>query len=80
MDYPGILYDTIHAATFLGISEKSFKKIESFFNSAKYTGVFSEEKNFWWKCTLKEVADSIMEGDELKVPYSHGFHKASVLL
>jgi hypothetical protein len=76
MDYPGILYDSIHAATFLGISEKAFKKIESFFNAAKYQGVFSEERNFWWKCTLKEIADSIMKGDELKVPYSHGFFRA----
>lgn len=76
MDYPGILYDTIHAATFLGISESSFNKIENFFNSAKYQGVFSEEKKFWWKCTLKEKADSIMEGEEFKVPYSHGFYKA----
>ena len=76
MGYPGILYDTIHAATFLGISEKAFKEIEHFFISAKYKGVFSERKNFWWKCSLKEFADSIMEKDELKVPYSHGFHKA----
>jgi len=76
MGKPGILYDSLHAATFLGISEEAFYDICSFFKDAKYSGVFSGEGDFWWKCKLMEITDSILEGDELRIPYSHGFHTA----
>lgn len=76
MRNPGILYDALHAATFLGISENAFKSISSFFESAQYQGIFSEENQYWWKSELKNLADNIMEGNELRIPYSHGFHIA----
>ena len=76
MGEPGILYDLIHAATFLGISEDSYKVICKFFEGAKYSGVLSKQGDLWWKCKLMEIADSIMEGDELRIPHSHGFHTA----
>jgi hypothetical protein len=76
MRNPGILYDTLHAATFLGISEKAFKSISDFFKSAEYQGIFSDENQYWWKSELKDLADNIMEGNELRIPHSHGFHTA----
>jgi len=76
MGEPGILYDLVHAATFLGISEDSYKEVCVFFEGAKYSGAFSEQGDFWWKYKLMEIADSIMEGDELRIPHSHGFHTA----
>jgi len=76
MREPGILYDILHAATFLGISEKAFKSITDFFKAAEYQGIFSDENQYWWKSELKDLADSIMEGNELRIPYSHGFHIA----
>ena len=41
--YPGILYDPIHSATFLGLSEGEFlsEKTKGIFTKAKYSGVFA---------------------------------------
>ncbi|WOF15980.1 hypothetical protein F1737_04320 [Methanoplanus sp. FWC-SCC4] len=77
MNYPGILYDEIHSATFFGISIDSFNKpsIQEFFESAKYSGVFSNEKKMWWKSELIECANDFLDYDELKLPYCQGFQK-----
>jgi len=49
--YPGILYDSLHAATSLGISENSFQhpKVQSIFAAAKYRGVFASLSDRWWR-------------------------------
>ena len=41
--YPGILYDPLHSATFLGISKDAFlsEPIQKFFSKAKYSGIFA---------------------------------------
>jgi len=77
MNFPGILYDPIFAATYLGISLDSFQQseVQTFFNTAKYTGVFSEEKELWWKTKLFEIASQNMEVSEKKLPFRKGFIK-----
>ena len=77
MNYPGLLYDDIHAATFFGISVNSFreKSIQEFFKSAKYKGLFSNDKEMWWKSELIECSDDFLDIDERQMPYSQGFQK-----
>ena len=64
--YPGILYDPVHSATFLGISEDAFLSgpVQDFFIKAKYSGVFNPLGGRWWKSKLQEVAESIANEKE----------------
>ena len=56
--YPGILYDPVHAATFVGIAEQELfsESIQEFFISAKYTEIFLPSKGRWWKSKLQSIA------------------------
>jgi hypothetical protein len=53
---PGILYNDIYSATFLGITLNEFRRIalsEDKIKTAQYTGIFSQtNKLFWWKSKL----------------------------
>jgi CheY-like chemotaxis protein len=76
-EYPGILYDSLHAATFLGISETEFLSdiIQEYFLEAKYSGLFSipSVKNYWWKSKLSEIANENMNDDEAMMPLRKAF-------
>jgi len=53
MSRPGFLYDTLWAATFLGINESGLTKIQKHFEKGKYTGVFSVDGDpRWWSGLL----------------------------
>lgn len=64
--YPGILYDSNHAATALGISIDSFEKppVQVLLGDATYRGPFAEEKRRWWRHSLFEVAFRVCGGRE----------------
>ena len=76
--YPGVLFDAIHAATFLGISEKAFLSppLQDMFKSAKYSGIFIPHEGRWWKSKLQTVAASIMRKMERELPLKVGFPAA----
>ena len=67
--YPGVLYDCIHSAVALGISQESFNSLEirEIFEPAKYHGLFNGTQERWWKHSLLEIASSwsAVEGREL---------------
>jgi len=73
--YPGILYDPIHSATFLGISLDAFLSdpTQEFFTKAKYSGVFAPPEGRWWKSKLQEIAESIMDEKEMDLLTCEGF-------
>ena len=75
MKYPGLLYDEIHAATYLGISIDSFRRtdVQEFLNPARYSGVFSQEEALWWKTKLTDLATVDMVEDEAFLPLRKGF-------
>jgi CheY-like chemotaxis protein len=77
IEYPGILYDPIHAATFLGISEKEFLSpdIQDFFNHTKYDGLFPPIEGRWWKSAIRETVLKEMTKEESKLPIIKGFVK-----
>jgi hypothetical protein len=76
--YPGILYDAVHSATFLGISKNAFlsSHIQNFFKAAKYIGFFAPYEGCWWKSKLQEAARSIMDESEKDLLTREGFSKA----
>jgi DNA-binding NarL/FixJ family response regulator len=53
---PGFLYDRIWTATYLGLTETGFGKVQNLFEAAKYKGVFADEsQERWWKSRLLEI-------------------------
>ena len=76
--YPGILYDSVNSATFLGISENAFLSdpIQKLFSDAKYSTVFAPKECRWWKSRLQEIAESIMEEHERDLIVRKGFSLA----
>jgi len=73
--YPGILYDPVNSATFLGISEDAFlsEPIQELFSDAKYSTIFAPKEGRWWKSKLQEIAESIMEENERDLIVRKGF-------
>lgn len=68
---PGFLYDRLWTATLLGLKEKSFKKVESVFEKAKYTGLFANETDErWWKSDILRILNNKV--DELGLPWEKG--------
>jgi hypothetical protein len=52
---PGFVYDRLHAATLLGLTEAGFKKVESQFESARYKGVFATGHDpRWWASAIRK--------------------------
>jgi hypothetical protein len=76
--FPGILYDGLHAATFLGVSKEVFlsENIQNAFAPAKYTGIFEPPEGRWWKSKLQAVAYSMMNKKERELLLRHGFPAA----
>ena len=73
--YPGILYDSVHSAIFLGISVEDFQSecFEKFFTNSKYFGIFEPTGDRWWKSKLQELAESIMNEQEKYLLIREGF-------
>jgi len=76
--YPGVLYDSVHAATFLGVSEKVFlsEPFQHMFESAQYSGIFTPHEKRWWKSKLQTVASHGMTKEEKELPLRVGFPTA----
>ena len=75
LKYPGILYDPIHSATFLGISVDAFlsDSIQKLFTKAKYSKMFVPMEGRWWQSRLQEIAESIMDEKERDMILREGF-------
>ncbi len=73
--YPGLLYDPVHSATFLGISEEAFlsEPIQKKFARAKYSGIFAPPEGRWWKSKLLDLAVPKMNQKEGDLPIREGF-------
>lgn len=68
---PGFLYDRAWVATYLGIKQESFHKVEYLFEDAKYKGIFfSRSDERWWK---SKVIDILYEKSDLPgLPWESG--------
>lgn len=69
LEYPGILYDSLHASVRLGITEQAFlsPEVQKIFNAAQYRGIFSEGQKFqrWWRSKLFELQEEFISDQEL---------------
>jgi len=75
MAYPGVFYDDLTAACFLGLSVDSFKSrsIAGYFVDSRYTGPFCDEEHRWWRARLLSKATAyLMEMGEVGSPVSFG--------
>jgi hypothetical protein len=53
---PGFLYDRLHAATLLGLTESGLKKVQARFAKALYRGVFETDTHpLWWVSMLRKL-------------------------
>ncbi len=68
LEYPGIFYDELTAATRLGIDVEAFgnASIQELLAPAKYVGPFSATKPRWWRERLFYIARELTT--------KHGFH------
>lgn len=75
LEFPGILYDSLNAATRLGISEKSFltEKVQNVMAPARYTGVFAPTSGRWWKGRLFDIAQDLAMQAEIRGPVIRTF-------
>lgn len=56
MDRPGLLYNSLWAATILGLTESGFKKVAGQFERGKYNGVFVRIDDMrWWSKRLSDL-------------------------
>ena len=67
IEMPGFLYDSLWAATLLGIRERSFQKVESIFEGAKYNGIFADKSNArWWQTRIRQILYKEVPTEEFK--------------
>lgn len=53
---PGFVYNSLYAATMLGITEEAFHSLEHKFKEARYSGVFEKTSpNLWWGSSVRDV-------------------------
>jgi hypothetical protein len=78
LEYPGILYDSIHAATRLGISEEDFRRdeVQRELEGAMYDGVFAPPDGRWWKERLLGNAQELITEQEIDRPINEAFAEA----
>ncbi len=77
--FPGIFYNSLYAATALGITEDSFlsKDVQEIFTKAKYDGVFSQlGERYWWRNRLQEYAFKFIREAGFEPNVSDNFSQA----
>jgi len=78
LEYPGIVYDELHAATSLGLSTESFgdKRLRPFLEPARYRGAFGGPEARWWRDRLLELAHKLMGKTKVSGPVDAQFSEA----
>lgn len=76
--YPGILYDTLHAATALGIGVQSFgvPNVRKLFAPAQYRGPFEPQEGRWWRVRIYDIAQRVIAAAKLSGPANAVFADA----
>jgi hypothetical protein len=74
--FPGILYDELHASTYLGISNNALLEIQDLFGDAIYSGIFQSKKKYYWKSILRNISIDLMNNQSINLPINIGFSLA----
>lgn len=63
-EYPGFLFSELRAATFLGLTVKGFRKVQTHFDSALYKGPFAfADLPLWWVDRMRTALYKIVPAD-----------------
>lgn len=78
LEFPGLLYDPVNAATRLGISKDSFHtgEVQELLEPARYTGVFAPLEGRWWKGRLFRIAEDLSVDAGVRGPIKQVFAEA----
>ncbi|MBJ9947806.1 hypothetical protein I5729_01575 [Acinetobacter bereziniae] len=55
LPFPGIILNTIAAASYINLNVSQFQENSNEFESAKYDGPFSKNFSFWWRHDLDQI-------------------------
>jgi CheY-like chemotaxis protein len=70
---PGFLYNKLTAATYLGLNESGFDKIEKLFDDASYKGIFAKTiPQLWWKSSLTYILFANVKSTNSIIPWEVG--------
>ena len=73
LEEPGFLYDGPHVANLLGLTPAGFRKVQSLFTGALYTGAFaSENRPRWWSEQIRGRLFELLKGSESNLPWVTG--------
>lgn len=73
IERPGFLYDSLWAATLVGIKEASFEKVKEIFSGALYKGIFaSPSEPRWWASQLRRILYEKCPDSEGLLPWEVG--------
>lgn len=73
MERPGFLLDRLWASTLLGIKENRFSVVESLFEKAKYSGIFSKtSSDLWWQSQIKKLLFDTLADQPEMLPWRLG--------
>jgi len=78
LHYPGVLYNTVHAATAVGIALDDFKQkqVLDLLRDAEYRGPFCEEGPHWWRHKLFDIANRLSGTSYGELGLREGFRLA----
>jgi hypothetical protein len=78
LEFPGVVYSPIYAATRLGISVDSFEseQVQELLKPAKYSGIFDPLEGRWWKERLSQIASDLSAETGVRGPTNRVFLQA----
>lgn len=81
MKRPGFLYDSLEAATFVGLKEAAFsEKVKKHFESAVYKGPFATEAHpMWWASALTDALYAALPKHAALPPQEAGRHLPDIV-
>lgn len=70
---PGFLYDKLWIATFIGLTESGFEKVDHLFDVAKYKGVFATSSApRWWPIMVKQIISQKVRSNNISFSWELG--------
>lgn len=74
-EYPGILYNTLHAATLFGIDQKAFlqPRLQQLIRTSNYAGILPPKDDRWWRDRLIDFATKLTLKHRVREPTHSGF-------
>ncbi len=78
LEYPGVLYDSLHAASALGLAASSYQRpvVQRYFRKTRYDGPFAPLEPVVWKAGCLDLARKLLRAAHLEDAPLTGFADA----